>query len=158
MSKEEYVLIYIISNKNSNILLLKKNHGPKIILEKLNGFGGKIKEIDIKNNKIHTIIQAAKRELKEELEIPLKINLFSQTQKFEIRGKIKIDNKIIHILTTKINFDKIQETTIPKKGTIHIKPINYFLTNPDEFPKQDLQFLKELFFTNNYFEKNLKIY
>jgi hypothetical protein len=140
----EFVVVYIINPLTQQVLYLKKNHGPKIILNKLIGFGGLIEESDKVQDKFQTIINATRRELKEELEEPLNKKLFAENHVFDYYGKIKIDNGILHILKTELNYT-IQETNIPKEGELMYKPLDYHRSQPEDFPLGDVELLDKLF-------------
>lgn len=149
--KDERVVVYLIDKNSNQVCYLRKNHGPKFLIDKLVGFGGKIEPEDLDKDKTTMILNAVKRELKEEIEDNLGINIDLKNLEFIYQGILYEDNIVVHILKAIISV-KIPQGLIRSEGEIIYKPITYHQTNSSEFPPNDKHWLNKLFFTNKFFE------
>ena len=150
----EYVAIYLIDSPNQRVLYLNKNHGPKRLIGKLNGFGGEITDADRKWEDY--IIRGARRELCEELGEITGLEFFF-TNPIKHRGKLFVEEDLVHILTMEMP-NEVKEGPLENEGTMLYKPLDYHRTNPFEFPNGDSNMLEHLFYTQEFFEVNSKLF
>ena len=152
LNKNHKVVVYLIDTEKNQVLYLRKNHGPKRVKGKLLGFGGDVEDKDKDSDLFNTICNAARRELNEEIEMPLKKQFFSDKPEFIYQGRIFVNKFIIHVLKLEGKFN-IPQCTIKKEGELLYRPINYHTTSYDEFPEGEVEMLDKLFFSNEFFEQ-----
>lgn len=145
---KEQVVIYLIDKHSNQVYYLKKDHGPKHIINKLVGFGGAVEQQDLGESHFHTLLNAIKRELREEVEEKTNTSLNLDKPQIIYQGKFITKEIIGHICRAEIEI-KLPEGPIKNEGIGKYKPINYHQTNPEEFPKNDLLWLDTLLFSED---------
>lgn len=144
---KEEVVIYLIDKHTNQVYYLKKDHGPKHIIDKLVGFGGEIEQQDVGDSYFDTILNAIKRELREEVEENTNLSLNLDKLQIIYQGKFITKEIVGHICKAEIAI-KLPEGPIKREGIGVYKPINYHQTKPEEFPKDDLVWLDTLLFSD----------
>lgn len=152
LDENHQVVVYLIDKSKNKVLYLKKKHGPKRVVGKLLGFGGKIEKEDISNNLLDTLCKTARRELKEEIEKPLQKSFFNEKPNFVYQGRIFVNGFVVYVLKLESKL-KIPECVIKDEGKLVYKPINYHRTSPKDFPMGEVEMLDKLYFTNEFFEE-----